>query len=429
MNELHRSMLIPDLLAARPAAAREEFEAYVRAWLEVNAPKKGDPEDFSSVHIVSASTPEEYHAREQYAAGVTLGWQRNLFDAGLAGRSWPIECGGHGAPAWQDDVVAAEQSRYGVSTKMFAVALEMLPAVLFAYGTEDQRARHLPRVVRGDESWCQLLSEPEAGSDLSSVRTLARPVDGGWSVTGQKVWTSGAGMAEYALLIARSDAASSRQAGLSCFAMDMSDPGVTVRPLRQMSGAYHFNEVFLDDVFVPEEGLIGGLGEGWSVLKTMLASERAAIGGGTSARGAMQLVALVRRLGRADDLVVRQAVAAAVIRERVLDLLGARVALPGAVPAGGSVSKLLYSEHARRTADAAAGILGPAATLIAHDDAGPWVERLLFAPGLRIGGGTDEIQRNAIGEQGLGLPREPKPPATAATSRSADNSASYLGAA
>ena len=140
-------------------------------------------------------------------------------------------------PAWQDDVVAGEQARYGVSTKIFAVGLEMLPAVLFAYGTDDQRVRFLPTVLQTDEIWCQLLSEPGAGSDLGSVRTMATPVDGGWSVTGQKVWTSGAGVADYALLIARSDPASIRQAGISCFAMAMSDPGVTVRPLRRMSGA------------------------------------------------------------------------------------------------------------------------------------------------------------------------------------------------
>lgn len=188
----------------------------------------------------------------------------------------------------------------------------------------------------------------------------------------------------------------------------MSDPGVTVRPLRQMSGSYHFNEVFLDDVFVPEGALIGRLGDGWTVLKTMLASERAAIGGGTSARSANQLITLAQELGRSREPVARELVAAAVIRERVLDLLGSRVAA-GAVPAGGSVSKLLYSEHARLTADGATRILGVATTITDHDHAAPWVERLLFAPGLRIGGGTDEIQRNTIGEQGLGLPREPGP--------------------
>jgi alkylation response protein AidB-like acyl-CoA dehydrogenase len=176
-----------------------------------------------------------------------------------------------------------------------------------------------------------------------------------------------------------------------------------------MSGAYHFNEVFLDEVFVSGDGLMGKLGDGWSVLRTMLTSERAAIGGGTSGRSATQLVGLVQRLGCADDPVVRQLVAATVVRERVLDLLGARVAVPGTVPAGGSVSKLLYSEYARITADTATKILGAAAGIVDDDDAAPWVDRLLFAPGLRIGGGTDEIQRNTIGEQGLGLPREPKP--------------------
>jgi alkylation response protein AidB-like acyl-CoA dehydrogenase len=392
-----------------PLESSEAFQTRVHAWFDANAPKKGGPDDFSAVHIVSASTREEYRAREGRAVELTRGWQRQLFDAGLAGRSWPREYGGHGAPAWQDDVVAEVQSTYGVSTKAFAVALEMLPSVLFAHGTHDQRLRHLPAVVRGDEYWCQLLSEPGAGSDLGSVRTRATPVAGGWSVTGQKVWTSGAGMADYALLIARSDPGSYRQAGLSCFALDMSDPGVEVRPLRQMSGGYHFNEVFLEEVFVADGALIGGLGDGWSVLRTMLRSERAAIGGGTSGRSARQLVALVQRLGCSHDPVVRQMVATTVIRERVLDWLGSRVAIPGEVPAGGSLSKLLYTEHARLTADVVTNILGAAATLSDDHEAAPWVERLLFAPGLRLGGGTDEIQRNTIGEQGLGLPREPKP--------------------
>jgi alkylation response protein AidB-like acyl-CoA dehydrogenase len=382
------------------------FRARVHAWFEANAPKKGTPDDFSAVHIVSASTAEEYEARERHAMDMTRNWQRALFDAGLAGRSWPFEYGGHGAPSWQDEVVADEQSQYGVSTKMFAIALEMLPPVLFAYGTDEQRRRHLPRVLRGEESWCQLLSEPDAGSDLGSVRTTATPVGGGWSVSGQKVWTSGAGGADYALLLART-APDAGRGGLSFLAVDMSRSGVAVRPLRQMSGGYHFNEVFLDGVFVPEDALIGAPGAGWDVLRTMLASERAAIGGGTSARSATQLVALARRVGRSADPLARQLVTAAVIRERVLDLTVSRVAA-GAVTAGGPVTKLLYSEHARLTADAAATLLGAAAAVVDHPDAAPWVERLLFAPGLRIGGGTDEIQRNTIGERGLGLPREPR---------------------
>ncbi len=386
---------------------RAAFRAEVRAWFDEHAPAKGGPDDFSSVHVVSAPTIEGYRRREHEAFARTCAWQRTLHDAGLAGRSWPEEYGGAGAPRWQDDVVAEEQARYGVSTKMLAVALEMLPPVLFAHGTHEQRATHLPKVVRGEESWCQLLSEPNAGSDLASVATRAEPADGGWRVSGQKVWTSGAGSSDYALLVARTDQAVAGRAGLSCFSMAMDQPGVDVRPLRQMSGGYHFNEVFLDGAYVPSSGLIGEIGGGWAVLRTMLASERAAIGGGTSARAAVQLRALARQLGRAGDPLVRHEVADALARERMLDLLQARIAAGAAVPAAGSVTKLLYSEHGRRTADAALRLLGPAGTV--GDDAvsTPWTERFLFLPGLRIGGGTDEIQRNVIAERGLGLPREP----------------------
>ena len=194
-------------------------------------------------------------------------------------------------------------------------------------------------------------------------------------------------------------------AGLSCFLVDMSQRGVDVRPLRQMSGAYHFNEVFLEDVFVAEDGLVGDLGGARVILRTMLASERAAIGGGTSARAAQQLLQLAVRLGRADDALVRQELAAAYAREKLLNLTQQRMAAGGVVPAGGSVVKLLYSEHARLCANTGSWLLGPAATAAVVPEDQEWWERLLFAPGLRIGGGTDEIQRNTIAERGLSLPR------------------------
>jgi alkylation response protein AidB-like acyl-CoA dehydrogenase len=381
------------------------FRARVRTWLDRHAPRKGEPGDFSAAHLISAQTPEEYERSERDALTATKTWQRSVFDAGFAGLSWPREYGGVEGPTWLDEIVAEEQSRYGVSTKMLAIALEMVPPVLFGHGTSEQRVRHLPVVLRGEESWCQLLSEPGAGSDLAGVSTRATAVEGGWEVTGQKVWTSGAGTADFALLLARSEPESGRS-GLSCFILDMHAPGVEVRPLRQMSGGYHFNEVFLSEVFVPGSGLIAEPGGGWAVLRTMLASERAAIGGGTSGRSAVQLVALARRLGRTDDAATRQLVAEACLRERVLDLLLARV-MATPVPAGGSLTKLLYSEHARHSADDAMRILGAAGMTSEHADAAPWVERLLFAPGLRIGGGTDEIQRNTIAERGLGLPRTP----------------------
>ena len=383
----------------------EVFRARVRTWLDRHAPRKGEPGDFSAAHLISAPTPEEYERCERDALTVTKTWQRRVFDAGLAGLSWPREYGGSDGPPWLDEIVAEEQSRYGVSTNMLAIALDMVPPVLFGHGTSAQRARHLPVVLRGDESWCQLLSEPGAGSDLAGVSTRATAVEGGWEVTGQKVWTSGAGTADFALLLARSEPAPGRD-GLSCLILDMHAPGIEVRPLRQMSGGYHFNEVFLSEVFVPESGLIGRTGGGWAVLRTMLANERAAIGGGTSGRSAVHLVALARHLGRTDDAVIRQRVTGACVRERVLDLLLTRV-MSTPVRAGGSLTKLLYSEHARQSADDAMSILGAAGMTSAHPDAAPWVERLLFAPGLRIGGGTDEIQRNIIAERGLGLPREP----------------------
>ncbi|MCK9875348.1 acyl-CoA dehydrogenase family protein [Frankia sp. Ag45/Mut15] len=384
---------------------RATFTARVRAWFEANAPRRGSAEDFSAVHVVSGQTVEEFNEREEHAVEVTRNWQRKLYEAGLASPSWPTGCGGRGAPEWADEVVLAEQSRWGVSTKMFAVGLEMAPAVLFGHGSAEQRAHYLPPIVRGEQTWCQLLSEPGAGSDLANVQTRATPVEGGWSVSGQKVWTSHAGGAEYALLIARTGTREEGRKGLSCFALRMTQPGIDIRPLRQMSGGYHFNEVFIDGAFIPEIGLIGGLGDGWLVLRTMLASERAAIGGGTGARSSTQLIGLVRRLGLQDDEGVREIVAAAVIRERTLDFTRFRIAAGHRVAAAGSVTKLLYSEHARLSSEAAMTVLGLAGTVADDPESAPWIERLLFAPGLRLGGGTDEIQRNTIAERGLGLPR------------------------
>lgn len=189
----------------------------------------------------------------------------------------------------------------------------------------------------------------------------------------------------------------------------MHQDGLEVRPLRQMSGAYHFNEVFLDGAFVPSDHLLGELGGGFTVLRTMLLSERASIGGGTSARSARQLRALAARMGRVDDWRARQLVAEAHTRETLLDLVAARGAV---IPAGGSVAKLLYSEHARLSAGAAMELLGGRGLVAGDREATPWVERFLFSPGLRLGGGTDEIQRNTIAERGLGLPREPTPSAS-----------------
>lgn len=386
------------------AAEVAAFRAEVRAWLDEHAPARGSADDFSAAHIVSAATREEFEAREHAALARTRRWQRDLFAAGWAARSWAAEHGGQGRPEWEAEVVAEEQGRYGVSTKMLSIALEMVPPVLRDHGTEEQRRRLLPPIARGASAWCQLLSEPDAGSDLTAISTFAAADGEGWTVSGQKVWTSGATAADHALLLARTDRDAPGRAGVSCFALRMDQPGVEVRPLRQISGAFHFNEVFLDGARLDAGDLIGGLGDGFAALRTMLASERAAIGGGTSARSFTALRALAAATGAAATASGRQEVARSFVRERVLDLLVAR---SRAVPGGGSLTKLAYSEHARLSANAALAMLGPAATLAEGDEAAPWIDRFLFAPGLRIGGGTDEIQRTTIAERALGLPREP----------------------
>ena len=187
-------------MAHEAGEERERFQSEVESWFEAEAPRKGTTGDFSAIHIVSAESVEEYRRAERLALDKSLQWQRKLYAAGLSGRSWPEPYGGQGAPAWQDEVVAEVQSRYGVSTKVLSVGLEMLPPVLVQHGSAEQCLRYLPPVLSGTETWCQLLSEPDAGSDLGSATTLAAPAPGGWTVSGQKVWTSGAGTSDFALL-------------------------------------------------------------------------------------------------------------------------------------------------------------------------------------------------------------------------------------
>ncbi len=403
---------MPSPTTAPSTASPDEFRARARTWLEAHAIPRGAPGDFSAAHLFTATSLDEFHVRERQVFDRSITWQRQLHDAGWAGLSWPEAYGGRGLPEWTEEVFAQEHARYGVSTKPLAIGLQMAASVLRRHGTADQQARYLPSIVRADEIWCQLFSEPDAGSDLASLTTRAVRSGPGWEVTGQKVWTSGAGVSDLGLLLARTDPSSSGRTGLSCFVVPMRDPGVEVRPLREMSGAYHFNEVFLSGVGVGADALLGAEGDGWSVARTMLASERSAIGGGTSGRSVGDLLRTVRSVagpGRRPDPLRRQSVAAASIRERVLDLTTARMQA-GDVPLGGSIGKLLYSEHARRSSSDGLEALGMAAVAGDDERAAGWRDRFLFSPGLRIAGGSDEIQHNLIAERRLGLPREPGPP-------------------
>jgi alkylation response protein AidB-like acyl-CoA dehydrogenase len=392
------------------------FRSRLSTWLEEHAVRRGAPGDFSASHLFSAKALDEFFEREREAFDQAIAWQRQLNAGGWAGLSWPVEVGGQGLPVWTEEVFAEEQGRFGVSTKVLSVGIQMVSSALRQFGTSAQQVRYLPRVLAADEVWCQLFSEPDAGSDLASLSSRAIETPDGWEITGQKVWTSGAGVCDLGLMLARSEPGSVGRAGLSCFIVPMDDDTVEVRPLREMSGAYHFNEVFISGLRVGPDALLGTPGQGWAVARAVLSSERSSIGGGTSARSVNELIATLKeRCGptRASDPVVRQLVVEAYIRESILDLFVNRLQSGDAGPAASSISKLLYSEHARLTSSVAMELVGLAAVAGSEDWTEAWEDRFLFSPGLRIGGGTDEIQRNIIAEQGLGLPRELRVPEVA----------------
>jgi acyl-CoA dehydrogenase len=341
-------------------------------------------------------------------------WQAALDDAGLGAVTWPVEHGGRGGGLLEALVVADEMGAYDTPDAVLQIGIGMIGPTIIAHGTPNQQARYLPPMRRGEEIWCQLWSEPGAGSDLASVGTRA-DVDGDELVlNGQKVWTSGAQYSDFGLGIFRTDREAPKHRGMSCAIVPMSSPGITIRPLRQMTGDAHFNEVFFDDVRVPVTNVVGDLHDGWTVARTTMIYERSSVGSLGSASAAFR--ALARIAQPANDPVIRQELARAytlgwlfdVITARVRDAIG-RGGLPGPES---SVLKLAVAELGSMRADLALRLQG-AAGMLAGDDAvegGRWQLAFLGAPGVHIGGGTDEIQRNVIGEQVLGLPREPKPP-------------------
>jgi alkylation response protein AidB-like acyl-CoA dehydrogenase len=343
--------------------------------------------------------------------------QRELFDAGLAWIAGPQEYGGAGLGATERRIYAEVASRYVVpDVNGLLVGQQILAPAILAHGTDEQRARYLPALWRGDLVGCQLFSEPGAGSDLASLRTQARQVDGGWVVNGQKVWSSGAHLAQVGELLARTGGdPDGRSRGLTMFVLDMATPGVAVRPLRQMNGTAHFCEVFLDDVFVPADAALGEVGDGWTVANVSLGSERDNFGDESSdlfIRLFDRLVLLAREVGAIDDAGVRDRLADAYVREAVTHLLPASVATasPPVAASRASLVKLFATDADRRLAQTALDVLGPSMVADTGDwGTFAWSRVLLGIPATRIAGGTDEIQRNILAERALGLPREPRP--------------------
>jgi alkylation response protein AidB-like acyl-CoA dehydrogenase len=358
-----------------------------------------------------ADTDPEVEAAHIAAAKA---WQATLYREGWAGITWPKENGGRGGTLVEALVFAQEEARFEVPQSIFAQGIGMAGPTLIAHGTGAQKARFLPPMLEGTEVWCQLFSEPGAGSDLASLRTAAARDGDHLVVTGQKVWTSSAHFSDWGILLVRTDPDAPKHRGITYLLVDMRSPGIEVRPIRQINGAAHFSEVFLTEVRVPVENVVGDLHGGWSVAMTTLTSERIGIGSGNT-DPLRPLLELVRAAGKQDDPVVRQELARIHTRLQVITYLGLRVQTAlsqGQAPGPeSSVLKLAYSTYCAALADFALGVLGAEATLFDHDRPGahPWQGVLLTQWAVRIGGGTEQVQRNIIGERVLGLPREPRP--------------------
>ena len=343
--------------------------------------------------------------------------RRRLVDSGYLAPHWPAPYG-RGADGVEQLVVDEELRRAGVRRPPLAIAAWVIPTLLL-HGTPEQQERWVRPTLYGRLLWCQLFSEPGAGSDLAALSTRAERVEGGWSVTGQKVWTSMAREATHAILLARTGPPTpeDRRAGITYLVLDMTTPGVDVRPLRELTGDALFNEVFLDDVFVPDDCVVGEVGDGWRLARTTLANERVSMGSGSSfGTGVENLLPAAREHVRT-DAVLRDRVAGLVVEAQSLALLGLRStlrALGGGDPGPeSSVRKLLGAEHEQRVQELGLELLEAEGTTtegVAHG----WTYGFLVTRCLTIAGGTSEVQRNVIAERLLGLPRDPEPqPATA----------------
>ena len=390
-----------------PTADQDALRAECRAWLQANLPweyGKGLPPHFDDL------AEEVAFLRE---------WQGKLADARWVGVTWPADYGGRGAGALTNYVVQEELARARAPELVGRIAINLVGPTLLAHGTDEQKLRWLPKILRADELWCQLFSEPGAGSDLASVSTRATRDDerGGWVVNGQKVWTSYAQFADWGLCLARTTPLDQapKQRGITALVIAMHDPGVEVRPLVQATGESEFNEVFFDDVFVPDDRVVGAVDDGWRVSSSTLTHER-----GTNPRQLVihvqhleELLRLALEQGVYDDHRIQQQLAQAYVEVRLFQLHNWRSLskIENGIPLGpeGSALKLYWSEMSKRLHATAMDVLGPAAPLWrgAHDNPGDgqWQRSWLYYQSASIFAGTNEIQRNIIGERVLGLPR------------------------
>jgi alkylation response protein AidB-like acyl-CoA dehydrogenase len=394
----------------KPATDEQVREAVV-SWLEENLP---------TTWVESVRAGDERRLSAARAELDYADWCVRLGEAGWATPTWPREYGGAGLDANQARIVNDELNRYKVPRTFNVIGLGMAAPTIMQWGGDELSRRFLPPMAQGREIWCQLFSEPGAGSDVAGLSCRAERDGDEWVVNGQKVWTTLAHIASYGLLLARSDPDLPKHKGLTYFIVDMRAPGVEAKPLRQMTGDAEFNEVFLTDVRIPDEHRLGPVGEGWAVATTTLMNERVAlsgagsIGGEAMGAGAVEdLVAAARRLGAWDDPLVRQRLMRMLTEQRLIKLTNFRAAASrraGKAPGPeGSITKLFAAEHNQRLQELAVDMLS--AKALAWDPRDEAVARrvrlFLRSRANTIEGGTSEIMRNILGERVLRLPKEP----------------------
>jgi alkylation response protein AidB-like acyl-CoA dehydrogenase len=378
------------------------FRSKARAWLEANAPRK-------------AGT--DAAGEEASAAGIAeqKAFQAKLYDAGFAGITWPKEYGGQGLTNAEQIAFSEETRDFALPTGAFVIGLGMPGPTILECGTKEQKQRYLPKMLRGEEIWCQLFSEPSAGSDVASLTTTAVGDGDGWILNGQKVWTSGADYSDFGAVLARTDPTVPKHAGITMFILDMHAPGVTVRPLKVATGAAPFNEVFFDQVRLPAGSVIGEVNKGWSAAVAMLRHERVTIGTmprpRTSPLAYDSLSRLAALLGRDTDTPLGRQLAELYARERAAAAFGQLLreeAMAGRDPGPrGSIAKLAGAELSQFAAAVASQVLDAEIVGSGSEEALTAVTAIVGAPGGSIAGGTNEIQRNIIGERVLGLPKDP----------------------
>ncbi len=383
------------------AATDDEFRAEVRDWLRTELSG-----DYAALRGLGGP------GREHEAYDERLAWHKHLAASGWTCLGWPVKHGGQGATVAQQVIFHEEYTRADAPHGVNHFGEELIGPTLIAFGTPDQQQRFLPRIKALDELWCQGYSEPNAGSDLAGVTTSARRVDGQWSITGQKVWTSLAHVADWCFVIARTEPGSSRHHGLSYLLVPMRQPGVDIRPIRQLTGTSEFNEVFFDDARTDDSMVVGEVGDGWRVAMGTLAFERgvATLGQQVGFRRELDaLLGLAKRTGAWDEPALRERMTRSWIGLEVMrahaqrTLASATSDVPGTEA---SVAKLLWAHWHRDLGELAMQVCGASSMTEGADGLDDWQRLYLFTRADTIYGGSDEIQRNVIAERTLGLPRE-----------------------